>query len=128
MGGHSAERETGLQYLGWLYYAPTPDNSLTPDPAAGITRQPYTYAGDSPLNAGGLTSRLPSLSAAPEPTPDLVHRVLAFGVRQVGDFLGETHDDLVSADPLHVCVTVVNSLTIAASVMDLGLGLAMLAS
>jgi hypothetical protein len=47
-------------------------------------------------------------------------------VRQAGDFLGETHDDLVSGDPLHVCVGVVNSLTIAASIMDLGVGLAML--
>ncbi len=125
--GQYTDSETGLQYIGSRYYDSTTGNFLTPDPAAGITRQPYTYAGDSPLNAGGLTSRLPSLSGAPEPTPDLVHRVLAFGVRQVGDFLGETHDDLVSGDPLHVCVGVVNSLTIAASVMDLGLGLAMLA-
>jgi hypothetical protein len=106
------------------HYDSTSGNFLTPDDGAGVTRQPYSYAGDSPLNAGGLSGQLPSLSGTPEPTPDLLHRVAATVAQSSGDFLGETHDDLVSSDPLHVTLRVVNSFVIAAAIFDAGVGVA----
>jgi RHS repeat-associated protein len=115
--GQYTDSDTGLQYLGSRYYDGTTGNFLTPDAAAGLTRQPYSYAGDSPFNAAGLSSQLPSLSGTPEPTPDLLHRVAATSVQGVGNFLGETHDDLVSGDPLHVTLGVVNSFQIALTFM-----------
>jgi RHS repeat-associated protein len=122
--GQYRDSETGLEWTGSRYYDATSGNFLTPDSGTAVTRQRYTYSGDSPLNAGGLSGGLPTLSGTPEPTADLIHRVAATTVQGVGDFLGDTHDNLVSGDPLHVTFGVVNSFLIAASIMDAGAGIA----
>jgi RHS repeat-associated protein len=50
----SAERytdpETGLIYMRARYYDPQTGQFLTRDPLETQTRQPYSYAGDSPTN------------------------------------------------------------------------------
>jgi RHS repeat-associated protein len=125
--GQYSDAESGQQYLESRYYDPLSGDFLTRDPAASLTRQPYTYAGDSPFNAAGLGAQLSSLSGTPEPPPSLeqqVRQVAAASVQAFGDFLGETHDDLVSADPLHVTVGVANSFLIALGIMDAAAGVA----
>jgi RHS repeat-associated protein len=42
--------DTGLIYLRARVYEPATAQFLTSDPMAAITRAPYTYAGDNPLN------------------------------------------------------------------------------
>ena len=47
--------QTGLQYLRARYYDPGTAQFLTRDPLAQLTRQPYAYAGDNPLNGADPT-------------------------------------------------------------------------
>jgi RHS repeat-associated protein len=42
--------ETGLQYLQARFYDPATGQFLSRDPLQELTRQPYSYAGDDPLN------------------------------------------------------------------------------
>src|ERR1700689_644019 len=42
--------DTGLIYMRAREYDPTTGQFLTVDPAVGITRAPYNYAGDNPVN------------------------------------------------------------------------------
>ena len=49
--GQYTDAETGLLYLRARYYDPTTGQFLTRDPLSSMTRSPYGYAGDSPLNA-----------------------------------------------------------------------------
>jgi RHS repeat-associated protein len=44
------DAESGLQYLRARYYDPVTGQFLTRDPADLITRSPYAYAADNPLN------------------------------------------------------------------------------
>lgn len=48
--GQYQDPETGLVYLRARYYDPQTAQFLTRDPAEQITRQPYAYAADNPLN------------------------------------------------------------------------------
>jgi RHS repeat-associated protein len=48
--GQYTDPETGLQYLRARYYDPTTGQFLTRDPLEQLTRQPYSYAQDNPIN------------------------------------------------------------------------------
>ena len=48
-GGYR-DSESGLYYLINRYYDPSTGQFLTVDPALAITQQPYSYAGDDPVN------------------------------------------------------------------------------
>ncbi len=50
--GQYTDTETGFQYLRARYYDPTTAQFLTRDPLQGLTKQPYAYGMDSPLNLG----------------------------------------------------------------------------
>jgi RHS repeat-associated protein len=43
-------QDTGLVYMRDRVYDPTTSQFLTSDPAVGVTRAPYNYVGDSPVN------------------------------------------------------------------------------
>ena len=49
--GAYTDSETGFLYLLHRYYDPTTGEFLTVDPDVASTKQPYTYAGDDPVNA-----------------------------------------------------------------------------
>ncbi len=49
--GQYTDAETGLQYLRARYYDPTTSQFVSRDPLETITRQPYAYTADNPLNA-----------------------------------------------------------------------------
>jgi RHS repeat-associated protein len=49
--GQYTDAESGLIYLRARYYDPSTAQFLTKDPALDITRSPYGYTGDNPLNA-----------------------------------------------------------------------------
>lgn len=48
--GEYVDSETGFVYLRARYYDPATAQFISADPYAALTRQPYAYAGDSPLN------------------------------------------------------------------------------
>jgi RHS repeat-associated protein len=48
--GQYTDPHTGLQYLRARYYDPTTGQFLTRDPIADLTRQPYAYAANNPVN------------------------------------------------------------------------------
>jgi RHS repeat-associated protein len=48
--GEYTDAESGLQYLRARYYDPTTAQFLTRDPMEPLTRQPYAYASNNPLN------------------------------------------------------------------------------
>jgi RHS repeat-associated protein len=49
--GEYTDAETGLQYLRARFYDPATGQFLTHDPAEELTRQPYAYASDDPVNS-----------------------------------------------------------------------------
>ena len=49
--GQYQDPESGLLYLSARYYDPSTGQFLSRDPIAGVTRQPYSYTADNPLNA-----------------------------------------------------------------------------
>lgn len=49
--GQYHDAETGFYYLRARYYDPTTAQFLTSDPLESLTRQPYTYAANGPLDA-----------------------------------------------------------------------------
>jgi len=48
--GQYTDTETGHQYLRARYYDPTTGQFLTRDPIEAVTREPYSYAGNDPVN------------------------------------------------------------------------------
>jgi RHS repeat-associated protein len=48
--GQYTDAETGLQYLRARFYDPATGQFLSRDPIEGLTRQPYSYARQNPLN------------------------------------------------------------------------------
>jgi RHS repeat-associated protein len=48
--GQYQDSESGLYLLGARYYDPTTGQFVTSDPLRTFTRQPYSYAGDDPVN------------------------------------------------------------------------------
>jgi RHS repeat-associated protein len=60
--GQYTDTETGLQYLRNRYYDPTTGQFLTRDPLTPLTRDPYGYAANSPLNYTDPTGLLFGLS------------------------------------------------------------------
>jgi RHS repeat-associated protein len=71
--GQYTDAESGLQYLRARYYDPASGQLMSRDPITQLTHQPYSYAGDSPLNAVDPTG----LCVALPPVPD---RTASFGV------------------------------------------------
>ena len=53
--GQYTSSDTGLIYLRTRVYDPATAQFLTIDPIASLTRAPYYYAGDNPLNKADLT-------------------------------------------------------------------------
>ena len=49
--GQYLDAETGMYYLRARYYDPTTAQFLSRDPLVPLTKQPYVYASDNPLNA-----------------------------------------------------------------------------
>lgn len=49
--GQYQDVESGLYYLRARYYDPATAQFMSPDPLASETREPYSYAGNDPLNA-----------------------------------------------------------------------------
>src|ERR1700682_5920328 len=49
--GQYTDAESGLIYLRARYYDPSTAQFISRDPAVAMTRQPYAYVGDNPLNA-----------------------------------------------------------------------------
>lgn len=61
--GQYTDPETGLIYLRARYYDPNTAQFLTRDPLAALTRQPYGYASNNPLNTtdpSGLAPECPT--------------------------------------------------------------------
>lgn len=48
--GQYTDAETGLQYLRARYYEPATGQFLNRDPLESLTREPYGYAGNNPIN------------------------------------------------------------------------------
>lgn len=48
--GEYRDTESGLVYLRARYYDPTTGQFLTRDPIESVTREPYAYVGNNPLN------------------------------------------------------------------------------
>jgi RHS repeat-associated protein len=63
--GEYSLSQSGLQYLRARMYDPVTGQFLSRDPIEALTRQPYVYAGDSPLNAVDRTG----LWAVPQEYP-----------------------------------------------------------
>jgi RHS repeat-associated protein len=61
--GQYTDSTSGLQYLRARFYDPSTAQFLTRDPLEGLTREPYAYASDDPLNltdpSGELSIDLP---------------------------------------------------------------------
>jgi RHS repeat-associated protein len=64
-GGQYTSSDTGLIYLRNRVYDPTTAQFLTVDPAVGVTRAPYNYGGDNPVNLADPTGH----EAIPLPAP-----------------------------------------------------------
>jgi RHS repeat-associated protein len=58
-GGQYASSDTGLIYLRVRVYDPATDQFLSVDPIVGITGEPYSYAGDNPVNRSDPSGMLP---------------------------------------------------------------------
>ena len=56
--GEYTNADTGLQYLRARSYDPATGQFMNVDPIAAMTRAPYSYAGDNPLNASDPTGLL----------------------------------------------------------------------
>ncbi|HEX3174293.1 MAG TPA: RHS repeat-associated core domain-containing protein, partial [Solirubrobacterales bacterium] len=61
--GQYTDPETGLQYLRARFYDPATAQFLTRDPLEVITREPYAYAFDSPLNLTDPSGRIAGAAA-----------------------------------------------------------------
>lgn len=71
--GQYTDPETGLIYLRARYYDPSTAQFLTRDPLAALTRQPYGYASNNPLNTtdpSGLAPQCPTDEAGEDGTTD----------------------------------------------------------
>ena len=123
--GQYTDSESGLQYDRARYYDPTTGGFLTRDAFANQTRQPYSYAGDSPVNALDPSGQglLEAGQAAMGGALDLeVSAEAAVGqalAATAADWIGYEHDKLVSGNPLKVASGV---LDVFASVFTLGAG------
>jgi RHS repeat-associated protein len=61
--GQYTDPETGLQYLRARFYDPATAQFLTRDPLEAITREPYAYAFNSPLNLTDPSGRIAGAAA-----------------------------------------------------------------
>jgi RHS repeat-associated protein len=63
--GEYTDPETSLQYDRARYYDPTTGQFLSSDPLDAVTRQPYSYANDNPLNFIDPTGEIPCSDFGP---------------------------------------------------------------
>jgi RHS repeat-associated protein len=89
------DTETGLQYLRARFYDPATGQFLNRDPVEELTRQPYSYALDNPLNlvdprglAGELVAGGCVVGEAVEPLGGCGPGVVAGGAAEVGKLVG----------------------------------------
>jgi RHS repeat-associated protein len=67
--GQYTNTDSGLTYLRARTYDPTTAQFLTIDPALEATGEPYTYVGDSPVNATDSTGACQQQGGPPPPPP-----------------------------------------------------------
>ncbi len=71
--GQYTDSASGLQYLRARFYDPATGQFLTRDPLEGLTREPYAYASDDPLNltdpSGEISIALPVPCVITIPVP-----------------------------------------------------------
>lgn len=60
--GEYTDSESSLQYLRTRYYDPSTAQFLSRDPIEPVTRQPYAYAADNPLNLTDPTGAWPNIN------------------------------------------------------------------
>ncbi|TAN33698.1 hypothetical protein EPN29_05335 [bacterium] len=102
--GQYLDPESDLYYLRARYYDPGTGQFMSRDPMVRITRQAYTYAGDTPLNGtdpAGLA---------------WWNQAAAAVVGGVGAFVGNAVDNLHSSNPALVALGVAESVVIAAPI------------
>ena len=78
--GQYTDPGTGLQYLHARYYDPATAQFITRDPTVALTRAPFSYAANNPLNAAdpsGLDWYDPLVSLAKKAWSAVVHTVYA---------------------------------------------------
>ncbi|MDP9372357.1 MAG: RHS repeat-associated core domain-containing protein [Chloroflexota bacterium] len=62
--GEYTDAESGMQYLRARYYDPSTGQFITRDPLQDVTRQPYSYATNSPVNSTDPSGKIAPLAAA----------------------------------------------------------------
>ena len=102
--GQYFDTESGLYYLRARYYDPTTAQFISRDPLLSLTKAPYAYVSDTPLNG-----------TDPKGT-DWWNRPAAAVIGAVGSFVGNAIDNLHSNNPLLVALGVAESVAIAAPV------------
>jgi len=99
--GQYTNSDTGLIYLRSRVYDPATAQFLTRDPLAAITGEPYSYAGDNPLNYGDPTGllfgvELPSLEEVGEGIGGWGDTITFGGTEWVREQLGDNNIDACS--------------------------------
>ncbi len=100
--GQYTSSDTGLVYLRARVYDPATTQFLSVDPAVSLTRAPYAYAGDNPVNHGdptglsaegleGVSCYFPFCGPPPPATEGLQHGLekVEHGIESVWDFITE---------------------------------------
>lgn len=110
--GQYTDSESGYQYLRARYYDPATSQFLTVDPLVDQTGQPYGYAAGNPLNAAdpsGLDCGILGVgclaSGAAHVGGAAGRHALIWGFATTGDWIGQTHDNLTSGNPLLILLS-----------------------
>jgi RHS repeat-associated protein len=99
--GQYTSSDTGLIYMRARVYDPATAQFLTPDPLAAISGEPYSYAGDNPLNESDPTGllfgiELPSLEEIGEGIAGWGDTITFGGTEWVREQLGDNNIDACS--------------------------------
>lgn len=99
--GQYTSSDTGLIYMRARVYDPATAQFLTPDPLAAISGEPYSYAGDNPLNESDPTGllfgiELPSLEEIGEGIAGWGDTITFGGTEWVREQLGDNNIDTCS--------------------------------
>ncbi len=100
--GQYTSSDTGLIYLRNRVYDPTTAQFLSADPLEAFTREPYSYAGDNPLNASDPTGllfgfELPSPTEAAEAVAGWGDKVTLGATKWAREQLGDENVNTCSA-------------------------------
>ena len=105
--GEYRDAESGLLHLRARYYDPSTGQFISRDPAVALTRQPYSYGYDNPLNMTDPTGLLGW---------DDVKHLGGMAAGAAANIVGNIHDNLTSGDPARVGLGVAESVGIAAPI------------